>query len=665
MSTRLKFVAACVWVALIAPGLMAQAPSAPGAAASFRGSLPPPPTSRPSAAEIQALQADLKPMEEALASLQAKPYSADVAVLLKALRYAVDFEEWFDKKPADSLRKAKALMDEARSRLAALKEGRAPWMDRPGYKLLGFYSRIDGSAQPYGVEVPEDGLLPKGKPAMMIWLHGRGDTATDLNFVYGRLTARKPNQIRPKGALIVHPFGRFCNGWKSAGETDVFECRDDAAKRFGTDERRVALAGFSMGGAGAWHLGAHFADQWACVHPGAGFADVKFYQKLKPEQYPPAYEQALWNLYDVPAYARNFLNLPLVLYSGENDAQRATADSMQGILKAEGMDPPHFIGPGVGHQYHKDSIPQVTAFIEEALARGRPAWPERVVLQTRCLLYNRCHWLSIGRLSQHWLQDARLEARRDEQARRFEVKAQGVELFALQRRANERDFEVRINGQRVEGLGEHGYLQVAGRWVAADATQAKALEFKAWQASGPVDLLFHEPFVLVLPDRAGFSPKLDAWVAQESAAFVRRWQRLMRGRPRVVKASEYDPAMTARSIFWGDLKSNSALAALAAKLPLAWDAKKLTVAGQVHEAAHCAPVGIFSWVDEVSGRRLQAGLNAGLSFREAHDRTNSLQNPKLPDLSVLDLDQPADAQSAGRVLQAEFYDEQWRLPKGR
>jgi hypothetical protein len=54
-----------------------------------------------------------------------------------------------------------------------------------------------------------------------------------------------------------------------------------------------------------------------------------------------------------------------------------------------------------------------------------------------------------------------------------------------------------------------------------------------------------------------------------------------------------------------------------------------------------------------------------LSFREAHDRTNSLQNPKLPDLSVLDLDQPADAQSAGRVLQAEFYDEQWRLPKGR
>ncbi len=38
-------------------------------------------------------------------------------------------------------------------------------------------------------------------------------------------------------------------------------------------------------------------------------------------------------------------------------------------------------------------------------------------------------------------------------------------------------------------------------------------------------------------------------------------------------------------------------------------------------------------------------LNSGLTFREAHDKTNSLQNPKLPDWSILDITQPPTAES--------------------
>ncbi|MEQ1924458.1 MAG: dienelactone hydrolase family protein, partial [Pyrinomonadaceae bacterium] len=33
---------------------------------------------------------------------------------------------------------------------AALKENKTPWMDGSGQKVLGFYSKLDGSAQPYG-----------------------------------------------------------------------------------------------------------------------------------------------------------------------------------------------------------------------------------------------------------------------------------------------------------------------------------------------------------------------------------------------------------------------------------------------------------------------------------------------------------------------------------
>jgi predicted peptidase len=105
---------------------------------------------------------------------------------------------------------------------------------------------------------------------MWIWLHGRGDTATDLHFVYSKLMAKKPGQFQPAGTIVIHPFGRYCNGWKSAGETDVFECRDDAMKRFNMDTNRVALAGFSMGGAGAWHLGAHYPTSGPACIPAPG-----------------------------------------------------------------------------------------------------------------------------------------------------------------------------------------------------------------------------------------------------------------------------------------------------------------------------------------------------------------------------------------------------------
>lgn len=70
------------------------------------------------------------------------------------------------------------------------------------------------------------------------------------------------------------------NAFKFAGETDVWEGLDHAAKHYPIDRNKLAMRGFSMGGAGAWHLGAHHPDKFASVNPGAGFVDVKNYQKL-------------------------------------------------------------------------------------------------------------------------------------------------------------------------------------------------------------------------------------------------------------------------------------------------------------------------------------------------------------------------------------------------
>ena len=154
--------------------------------------------------------------------------------------------------------------------------------------------------------------LDLSKPVpLVVWLHGRGDKTTDLHFLercaakhqaFGGLLGEQTD------AIILHPFGRQCVGWKHAGEVDVFEAIDAVKRDFPIDPNRIVLAGFSMGGAGAWHIGAHYREEFCAVIPGAGFAETARYNNLKPEDFPPKLEQTLWGLYDVPVYRRNFLN---------------------------------------------------------------------------------------------------------------------------------------------------------------------------------------------------------------------------------------------------------------------------------------------------------------------------------------------------------------------
>src|SRR5690606_1386423 len=127
---------------------------------------------------------------------------------------------------------------------------------------------------------------------LYVWLHGRGDKMVDLQFIAQRES--QAGQIRPDDAIVLHPFGRSCLGWKSTAEVDVLEAIESVAGRYPIDRDRVVLMGFSMGGAGARHVGAYYADQFAAVHSGAEFVDVARYQKLKPADYPPRDDQTLW-----------------------------------------------------------------------------------------------------------------------------------------------------------------------------------------------------------------------------------------------------------------------------------------------------------------------------------------------------------------------------------
>src|SRR6185503_9767425 len=192
------------------------------------------------------------------------------------------------------------------------------WTTATGLVPRGYVSKIDGSVQPYDLVVPAT-VKPGGdhKHRLDFWLHGRGETLSELSFVNGR--HKSVGEFAPAYTIVLHLYGRFCNANKFAGEVDLFEALEAVKAQYRIDENRILVRGFSMGGASTWHFGTHYAGLWAAVAPGAGFAESEQYLKLDSTgpNAPPWWEQKLFHLYDATDYASNLANTSTVAYNGD------------------------------------------------------------------------------------------------------------------------------------------------------------------------------------------------------------------------------------------------------------------------------------------------------------------------------------------------------------
>lgn len=609
-------------------------------------------------------------LEQKLQSITAaaEPYArdslfADVAVLLKAVRYALTDGEFYGPKDVG---KAEELLALAETRLTELKEHRASWPRQTGTLARGFFSTIDRSPQPIGLEIPSD--LDWSKPvALTVWLHGRGDKATDMHFIAERL--HKPGQFQPGVGIILHPFGRQCLGFQLAGEIDVLEAIDAVKRLYKIDDKRIMLAGFSMGGAGAWHVGAHYADHWCALHAGAGFVDVKRFMKMTPVTLPPAYVQTLWGQYDVPDYVRNLFNIPVLAYSGEVDGQKMAADIMAESFQAEDQTLQHLIGPGMGHQYHPDVLKQIEAWARDHLVQGQPEAPAAVHWQGRTLKYPRMFWLKVTGLKQHWV-GSRADGQWDGAQLKLttrNVTHLEIDLTGLPKHGPE-GVNVSIDGQTIRASPNNlqrtaGQMLLTlkleeGHWRIED-TARRVASRKVPDLQGPIDDAFMEDFVVVPPDRPSSSTVRQAFYQRELEYNVRRWRQVFRGDLQVRKISELtrDDLESRNLILFGDPECNSKLAELLPETPLGWKNGEIRLGAKSWHGDSLVPLLIYP---NPKRRNHYIVLNSGPTIREKSDPNNSLQTPQLPDWAILDTSVPASDTAAGKILDAGFFDEAWR-----
>lgn len=617
------------------------------------------------AADRAELQAGLAHLRTSIDKLKPGPLVPDVLVYHEAVRYALQYNEFF--KPAE-IAAAKTLLQQGEERAAQLAAGQAPWTTATGLVVRGYISKIDKSVQPYGLVVP-----PSFSPAaphrwrLDAWFHGRDEALSEVNFLTAR--QRSAGEFTPRDTIVLHLYGRFCNANRFAGETDFFEALDAVKRNYAIDENRTLVRGFSMGGASTWGFGTHFAGLWAAVAPGAGFSETKDFLKLR--EMPPEWEQKLWHLYDAADYAANLYNVPTVEYHGEIDPQQQAGDVMERAVAAEGMRLVRITGPQTPHRYHPDSKVEIDRILNAVAERGRDAYPRKIRFTTWTLAYNRMKWVAIDALGQHW-ERARLDAEITGDSA-VAVTTANVTAFTLDMGPGGCPLDpghlpsVNIDGQKVtaplpgsDRSWQARFRRNGGQWAVMDGKGQVAGLRKVHGLQGPIDDAFMDSFVFVTPTGTPAAPGTAAWVSAEQKRAIVEWRRQFRGEAQVREDKDVTDADIAASnlVLWGDPGSNKILARIADRLPVKWTAEGIVVGSAKYSADTHAPILIYP--NPLNPKKYVV-LNSGFTFREFDYLNNARQTPKLPDFAIVDTTTPPGPRYPGKIVQAGFFNEDWKL----
>ncbi|MHC2070910.1 prolyl oligopeptidase family serine peptidase [Bremerella sp. T1] len=601
----------------------------------------------------------------------------DVEIFSRAIHQALKYREFY--KPGD-ISAAKLTLAEGLNRAESLLEGKTPWTTQTGLVVRGYRSKIDQTVQPYGLEVPANYNFDSIDPFRLdVWLHGRGERNTEANFIAERMN--RPGQYQPKGTIVLHPFGRYCNAFKFAGEIDILEAMQDVKQRYRIDDNRVAIRGFSMGGAGCWQMAVHYPSLFFAANPGAGFSETPLFLDVfqKETLEPTWYEKKLWQWYDCPGYATNVFNLPTVAYSGELDIQKQAADVMADAIAEEGMRLTHVIGPETKHKIHNDSKQIIATKLDAIAEKGRDTTPDEIRFATYTLRYPQMHWVSVGGLQEHWKQ-ARVHAKVDSPTNTIAIGTQNVARLQLNFPAGQQllsvDHPVKIRIASSVPGGEGDAYDLETLPPETDRSWSCLLEYgpNGWQLGwtqrnelakvpglqGPIDDAFLDSFVVVSPTGKPWNEKVNDWAVSEMNHFTEQWRQQFRGDAIVKTDEQLTEADIANSnlVLFGDPGSNAVLAKIAAQLPIQWKQGEIVVGGQTFKSTENAPVMIYP--NPLNPSKYVV-INSGFTYREYAYLNNARQVPKLPDWAIVDVTTPPNALWPGKIVAADFFNEAWQL----
>ena len=630
-------------------------------------------------ARVDELDALVKPLK---ARRGEDDLMADVDVHSKAAHWVLDFPE--DVTSQTDVRNVLAVLDRGIERARQLQNGQSPWTSQKGQVALGYYSPLDGSVQPYQLTIPAS--YDGSKPVPLFgWMHGRNAGITTSNFLYAA-TIGSTSSVPDWGQLEVQFLGRGNNASHWAGEADVYETVAAISRRFKVDSSRMVLRGFSLGGAGAWHVALHNPGMWVAADIGAGTWPRRYLMK---DQYPP-YQAKVLNVWEnMTEWALNGFNLPLAGHSGDADnqipsipgppgypnvANRGQLESSIRIreqlahegfpsegepsyLAAKGTPDIFLISANTGHGTSPLVRDQINTFLKQWVDKGQVS-PDHIRFLTYTTRYNKDYWVTVESLGEMY-ERADIDAQRSNSGKTYEIATHNIARLVLNE--TQKAAEITIDGRlvKVKGAPTITLEKAPSGWKLANERWAGL--HKRHGLQGPIDDAFLDPFLLVRPTGTPWNVAVNEQALRTLQSFDHAWARRYFSHPRIKNDTEVTDAdfATYNVVLFGDPGSNKWIARVLARLPLRWTKDVITVGTHTFPAAQHIPALVYP--DPLSASHYVV-LNTGLTFPEGQYNSD-YSLPMLGDLAVLKVTQGPPIPAPGEIAYATLFDEEWQLPK--
>lgn len=256
-----------------------------------------------------------------------------------------------------------------------------------GWVTRTFISQLDDAQHTMAVHVPRCADLTRPLP-VVIALPGWGGN------IWSFAGMHLSEQTAARSWLLVVPDPRGNRYYTDDSEQGVLESLDLIARELPIDPDRVYLTGFSMGGAGALHIGHHYPDRFAAVAAFHGFSeltlDKRFWKRILRNERRAAQ-------YSSVEFVGNARHLPVMLVHARDDSYSPFAQSLRLVnqRRRADLDPPLLIAPDEGN-HTLGLIDAHTLAVLDLFERSRRVrQPQRVSFRTNHGRYPGAWWLRV------------------------------------------------------------------------------------------------------------------------------------------------------------------------------------------------------------------------------------------------------------------------------
>ncbi len=219
-----------------------------------------------------------------------------------------------------------------------IKSGTDPYPERRGIFRRAYLSKVDGRYIPYSIKIPKGYDRSKKYPLLVV-LHGSGqlDVGMLQNADFG------------KGKFIeIAPSGRGTSNCFSAdnAQDDISECIKDVSENYNINDKKILLAGFSMGGYGVFRTYYETPGKFAALAVFSGHPNLA--NKWLGGEHPDFTDAET---------LKAFKNVPIFIYHDKIDLN-CPYDVMEGTVKklvSEGAEVKFVTSSGMGHNILNNS----------------------------------------------------------------------------------------------------------------------------------------------------------------------------------------------------------------------------------------------------------------------------------------------------------------------